>query len=170
MTEPVRCSDDVEQLLPDEDAVIDETVRTMRHTMEQTFEKLRHQTSGTHATRWPATRRRRRASSTARPTQLCTDLDRMPVEYAAKEWPEDESHYRTVATVTLPAQASFSPARRTYAEDALSWRPWSGLAAHRPLGSINRVRNRAYAELRAFRHSQNARTEENPTSLAQVPA
>ncbi|HEY0240353.1 MAG TPA: catalase family protein [Friedmanniella sp.] len=349
MTEPIRYSDDVETLLPDEDAVIDETVRTMHHTMEQTFEKLRHQTSGTHAkshgivvggleveaglppelaqglfakpgsyevvVRYasepgavePDTVQRARglalkildvpgeklregwtsqdflfntwstipqgdaatylnaikardehfdhylattaatlaghpspqesqfdrtpnhhpvgysyytqgafrhgdlvakyafvpvseaavASADRKVTksdppgvlrdlvrefyaeqgatyalqvQLCTDLKKMPVEDASKAWDEDQSPYRTVAVVTLPAQESFSPARRTYAEDVLSWRPWYSLAAHRPLGSINRVRNRVYAELGAFRHEQNARPEENPTSLAQVPA
>ncbi len=349
MASPIPYSDDVEQLLPDEDAVVDETVRTMRHTMEQTFEKLRHQTSGTHAkshgivvgelvvapdlppelaqglfagpgtyevvVRYasepgavePDTTRRARGlalkvldvpgeklregwtsqdflfntwttipqgdaatylnaikardahfdhylattaatlaghpspqesqfdrtpnhhpvgyryysqgafrhgdlvgkygfvpvsdaavasaerevtrqdppgvlrdlvrefyaaqgATYALQVQLCTDLEAMPVEDASKPWPEDESPYRTVATVTLPAQESFSPARRTYAEDVLSWRPWYGLVAHRPLGSINRVRNRVYAELGAFRHDQNARAEEDPTSLEQVPA
>lgn len=101
--------------------------------------------------------------------QLCTDLKKMPVEDASKEWKTKLSPYRTVATLDIPIQESFSPARRVYAEDVMSWRPWSGLVAHRPLGSINRVRRRAYEELGAYRHEVNARTEENPTRLADVP-
>lgn len=102
--------------------------------------------------------------------QLLTDPGQMPVEDASVEWPEEASPYRTVATLELPAQDSFSPARRVHAEDVLSWRPWNGLVAHRPLGSINRVRRRAYDELGAWRHEVNARDEHDPRTLAEVPA
>lgn len=102
--------------------------------------------------------------------QLLTDLDTMPIEDAAVEWPEKVSPYRTVARITVPPQETFSAARRTYAEDVMSWRPWYGLTAHRPLGSINRVRNRAYAELGAWRHAANAAAETDPAILAEVPA
>ena len=101
--------------------------------------------------------------------QLCTDLDTMPVEDASSEWDEDASPYVAVATIDVPPQESFSAARRVYAEDVMSWRPWYGLAAFRPLGSINRVRRRAYEELGGWRHDVNARAEHNPTSLADVP-
>ena len=101
--------------------------------------------------------------------QLNTDLATMPVEDASVEWDEDVSPYRTVATVETPPQESFSPARRIYAEDVLSWRPWYGLAAHRPLGSINRVRREAYEVLGAWRHDVNAQAEQDPTRLADVP-
>ena len=33
-SEPIRYRDDLEVLLPDEAAVIDETIETMRHTLE----------------------------------------------------------------------------------------------------------------------------------------
>lgn len=102
--------------------------------------------------------------------QLCTDLATMPVEDASKPWDEQVSPYRRVATIELPPQETFSPARRVFAEDVMSWRPWYGLAAFRPLGSINRVRARAYTELGAWRHEQNARTEVDPRTLADVPA
>lgn len=101
--------------------------------------------------------------------QLNTDLDAMPVEDASVEWSEDESPYRTVAVVDLPAQESFSPARRVYAEDVLGGRPWWGLTAHRPLGSINRVRRRAYEELGRWRHEMNAVEPVEPRSLSEVP-
>ncbi|WP_375482673.1 catalase family protein [uncultured Jatrophihabitans sp.] len=83
--------------------------------------------------------------------QVQTDRDTMPVEDASVEWPEADSPFRTVASLELPVQESFSPARRVFAEDVMSWRPWNGLAAHRPLGSLNRLRRRAYDELGAVR-------------------
>lgn len=46
---PIRYRDDLEVPLPDEAAVIDETIATMRHTLEQTFEVQRHATAATHA-------------------------------------------------------------------------------------------------------------------------
>lgn len=66
-------------------------------------------------------------------------------------------------------QESFSPARRVYAEDVMSWRPWFGLTAHRPLGSLNRLRRPAYEALGAWRHEVNAVEERDPVSLADVP-
>ncbi|MFJ3378854.1 catalase family protein [Curtobacterium sp. NPDC090217] len=102
--------------------------------------------------------------------QLNVDPQAMPIEDASVEWDETRSPYRTVAMLILPAQESFSPARRVYAEDVMSWRPWHGLRAFRPLGSINRVRRRGYEELGKWRHDINARTEQNPTSLQEVPA
>lgn len=101
--------------------------------------------------------------------QLNVDLETMPVEDASVEWDEQLSPYRTVATVTLPPQASFSPERRVFAEDVMSWRPWFGLTAFRPLGSINRVRRAGYERLGAWRHEKNATTEVDPVTLADVP-
>ena len=101
--------------------------------------------------------------------QLQTDLQAMPIEDASVAWPEDLSPHRTVATITLPPQPAFTATRRTYAEDVMSWRPWFGLAAHRPLGSINRLRRRGYTELGDARHAMNAAAEHDPTSLSDVP-
>lgn len=100
--------------------------------------------------------------------QLRTSDD-MPVEDASVEWDEAVSPYRTVAVVDLPPQETYSPARRVYADDVLGGRPWWGLSAHRPLGSINRVRRRAYEELGAWRHEMNAVEPTEPRSLAEVP-
>ncbi len=61
--------------------------------------------------------------------QLCTDLDRMPVEDAAVTWPEDESPYAAVARLTLPPRDAYSPARQTYFDGVLAFRPAHSLAA-----------------------------------------
>ncbi len=101
--------------------------------------------------------------------QLCTDLARMPVEDASVVWPEDLSPHRPVATIRLPAQDAYSPARRVYADDVLSFNPWQGLEAHRPLGSIMRVRKKAYEESSRFRHEMNARTRSEPRDIGELP-
>ena len=67
-------------------------------------------------------------------------------------WDEQVSPYRRVAILEIPRQESFSPARRVYAERVMSYRPWHGLVAHQPLGSINRLRRDLYATLGAWRH------------------
>lgn len=100
--------------------------------------------------------------------QLCTDLDTMPVEDASAEWPEDRSPYQPVARLVLPAQDAYSPARQAVVE-ALSFAPSHSLAAHRPLGSIMRVRMRAYAVLGTVRRRENGKPEQEPRSIADIP-
>jgi hypothetical protein len=78
--------------------------------------------------------------------QLCTDLARMPVENAHAVWPEQDSPYREVARLRIPAQSAWTEARE-HAADALSFTPWHGLEAHRPLGQIMRARRYAYDAL-----------------------
>ena len=102
--------------------------------------------------------------------QLCTDLDKMPVEDGGIRWPEEESPYRRVATLFLPAQESYSPARQVYADDILSFNPWHTIPAHRPLGNIQRVRRQAYDESAKFRHEHNVRPRIEPKSIDELPA
>lgn len=87
--------------------------------------------------------------------QLCTDLDRVPVENANVEWPEDESPYRPVARLILPPQEVFSRERQEAVDDGLSFCPAHSLAAHRPLGSIMRARMQAYEVLGRERLERN---------------
>lgn len=77
--------------------------------------------------------------------QLCTDLETMPIEDATVTWPEDASPFVPVARITVAPQPAWSDARSAEMDDGLAFSPWHGLAAHRPLGSINRVRRAAYA-------------------------
>jgi hypothetical protein len=101
--------------------------------------------------------------------QLCTNLERMPVEDASIEWPEDESPYEPVARLTLPAQDAYSPARRVYADDVLSFNPWHCIEEHRPLGSIMRARIKAYEASTHFRHEMNAQPRTEPRDIAELP-
>lgn len=101
--------------------------------------------------------------------QLCTDLEKMPVEDASIEWDEEESPYVAVAKVVIPAQAAYTPARRVYADEKLSFNPWHSLPAHRPLGSIQRVRVKVYEESTKFRHEMNQQPRIEPRSVDEIP-
>lgn len=94
--------------------------------------------------------------------QLCTDTDKMPIENALTEWPEDESPYRTVARLHIPAQDAYANA---YLEEALSFAPTHSLAAHRPMGGINRARLAAYGVMSDLRRKTNGAPTSEPQSI-----
>lgn len=85
--------------------------------------------------------------------QLRTSVDKMPVEDPTIEWPESESPYRTVAHLLLPRQ-EIAPLRNDPEFRNLSFNVWHALAAHRPLGGINRVRRSAYLLSSTWRRQQ----------------
>jgi hypothetical protein len=99
--------------------------------------------------------------------QLCTDLEKMPIEDASKQWSEDVSPYVAVARITAPAQSTWSNDQSIKTEDGLSFSPWHGLAAHRPLGSVNRARRSTYRSSAQFRTEKNGCPLHEPTSMPQ---
>ncbi len=101
--------------------------------------------------------------------QLNTDLDEMPIEDAQAKWPEEMSQYQPVARLILPVQTAFDPAKNAFFED-LSFSPAQALAAHRPLGSVNRARLAAYRALSQRRLSENGKPTKEITSPVGVPA
>ncbi len=87
--------------------------------------------------------------------QLRTNPDTMPVEDASVPWPEDESPYFPVARISVPPQPAWNEERAQQVDDGLSFSPWHGIAAHQPLGSINRARKESYAMSAGFRAARN---------------
>lgn len=83
--------------------------------------------------------------------QLCTDLAAMPLEDATVEWDQALSPFVPVARLTVPPQAAWGEERAARMDDGQAFDPWDGLAAHRPLGSINRARRPAYPASAAAR-------------------
>ncbi|MBT9268733.1 catalase family protein [Pseudomonas sp. MG-9] len=79
----------------------------------------------------------------------------MPIEDTSIEWREQDSPFETVARITLPAQDFDTPALNL-ACDNLSFNPWFGIEAHRPIGGINRLRKAVYEAVSDYRHSRNA--------------
>lgn len=73
------------------------------------------------------------------------------IENVCNEWPESKFDFVTVATLTIPPQDFDSPERRAACEN-LFFTPWHGVAEHRPLGGINRMRRAVYDASSSFRH------------------
>jgi hypothetical protein len=71
--------------------------------------------------------------------------DITPIEDASVNWP---SPYTTVARLTLPQQDTASAAGTALAAEAEAsvFDPWQALAAHRPLGDVQRARKVVYFE------------------------
>jgi hypothetical protein len=83
--------------------------------------------------------------------QLCTNLETMPIEDAAIAWPETESPYVTVGTINVPMQDPWTIDKIAAIDEGLAFSPWHALAAHRPLGAVNRARKSAYEMSAKFR-------------------
>jgi hypothetical protein len=95
--------------------------------------------------------------------QLCTDLSVMPVEDASVVWPEDGSPYVTVGRITAAPQDTWSDEKIRRVDDGMSFSPWHGIAAHQPLGSVMRARNRTYRAAASFRSERNGCPMHEPT-------
>lgn len=87
--------------------------------------------------------------------QLCRDIERQPVEDPTVEWDEAEAPFIRVATLRAAAQDSWSPEQVRRIDEETRFSVWTGIAAHQPLGNINRARNAPY------RHSADYRARVN---------
>jgi hypothetical protein len=76
--------------------------------------------------------------------QLCRDLAANPIEDSSVAWPENGNPYLDIATITVAPQMSWSDGRSRVMDDQMSFRPWRGVEAHRPLGNIMRARRQSY--------------------------
>ncbi|WP_083748262.1 MULTISPECIES: catalase family protein [Sphingomonas] len=101
--------------------------------------------------------------------QLNRDLDAMPIEDATAEWSEEDSPYVTVATFTAEPQISWQDGQTNAIDDALSYSIWHGLAAHQPLGNINRARKDTYRFSADYRGRVNGCPMHEPRALAELP-
>jgi hypothetical protein len=101
--------------------------------------------------------------------QLCTDAVKMPIEDATVPWPEFDSPHVGVAKITFPAQNPYSAKRQEFGDDVLSFNSWRGLDAHRPLGSINRLKKLVYEASSDYRHRVNKVPRREPEDIAELP-
>lgn len=100
--------------------------------------------------------------------QLARDLAKQPVEDATVEWKEADAPFVAVATLTVPPQIGWTPMESIRTEDALAFNVWHGLAAHRPLGNINRARNGTYAHSADRRGAVNGCPMHEARTLSEV--
>ena len=101
--------------------------------------------------------------------QLCVNLEKMPVEDGSVLWEEELSPHQPIAKIIIPPQDAYSPERRVYSDDKLSFNPWHCIAEHQPLGSIMRVRKPAYASSTDFRHAMNVQPKIEPRHIDEIP-
>ena len=83
--------------------------------------------------------------------QLCRDLDKQPIEDPTVEWKEEDSPFQTVATIHAGRQDSWDAGQVQKVNEEMRFSPWVGLAAHRPLGNINRARKAPYEHSADYR-------------------
>lgn len=87
--------------------------------------------------------------------------DSMSVEDSQEEWTEAEAPFVRVGKIEIPSQ-TFDTIEKDDVCENMSYNPWRGLAAHKPLGAINRMRKVIYERLSAFRRTANGASVEEP--------
>ena len=100
--------------------------------------------------------------------QLQSDAVRMPVEDAATRWDENRSPFVAVATLRI-AQQHFDNAIRNRQGEDMRFSPWHCLAAHRPIGSINRARRVVYHGISGLRRRVNGMATDDQAEVAASP-
>ncbi|WP_282349861.1 catalase family protein [Pseudomonas sp. PS01301] len=78
----------------------------------------------------------------------------MPIEDTSVQWKESDAPFQTVAHIQVPAQDFDTPEQNLMC-DNLSFSPWHGIKAHRPIGGINRLRKAVYEAVSAYRLERN---------------
>lgn len=102
--------------------------------------------------------------------QLCTDLEKMPIEDTSVVWDEKESPYVAVARLTVPAQVGWERGLSEHQEQAVAYSPWHGLAAHQPIGGVNRARKPTYERSVQFRGERNGCPVHELRAIGDLPA
>lgn len=101
--------------------------------------------------------------------QLCTSLKDMPIENAKKPWATKASPYQPIATIAYLPQNPYSPQRRIFGDDVLSFNSWRAIVEHRPLGSINRLKKEVYEASSKYRHEMNVVEHREPDKDDDLP-
>lgn len=96
--------------------------------------------------------------------QLCRDLEKQPIEDPTTRWDEDEAPFVAVAMLRAEPQDSWSDAKVQKVDEEMRFSIWTGLAAHEPLGNINRARKATYAHSAKFRENFNRCPIHEPVS------
>lgn len=101
--------------------------------------------------------------------QLCRDLDRMSVEDTSVDWSATSYPFQTVARIVLPKQDALKEARTDFWDNHMKLNVWYGLEAHRPLGSVNRLRRTLYQASVKKREQMNNTDVKYVSSVDEIP-
>ena len=96
--------------------------------------------------------------------QLCTDLKATPID-GSRAWPEYASQSHPVARLMVEPQVAWSEERSTVIDDGMAFSPWTGLAAHRPLGDAMQTRRARDEAARRVREDKRGRPIIEPHSF-----
>ncbi|RCJ28904.1 catalase [Nostoc minutum NIES-26] len=77
-------------------------------------------------------------------------------------WKESESPFFTVGRLTVKHQFIDSQKQNNFSEN-LQFYPWNGLAVHRPVGALNRIRSLVYPVVAEYRHNKPGQAYQEPT-------
>lgn len=108
--------------------------------------------------------------SLAKPdAQYCWDFGiqfqtspKMSIDDTTITWKESESPFFTVGRLTVKHQLIDFEKQFDFCEN-LRFSPWNGLAVHRPLGSINRLRGVIYPVVASYRYQKRGIVTQEPT-------
>lgn len=78
----------------------------------------------------------------------------MSVEDSTTRWSEEEAPFQPVAKLTIHKQVFDTPSQNRLCENE-SFNPWQALPAHKPLGTVSRIRRVVYEAIRNLRHEMN---------------
>ena len=87
--------------------------------------------------------------------QLCRNIEDQPIEDPTVEWDDTDAPFVTVAIVSAGPQDSWSDEKVDEVDERMRFSVWTGLAAHQPLGNINRARKAPYEHSAQFRQGFN---------------
>ena len=93
--------------------------------------------------------------------QMQTQPD-MSIDDVTVPWDETKAPFFTVGRLTVGHQSIHFDAQCDFCEN-LRFSPWNGLAVHRPVGALNRLRSAVYAIVGEYRHQKQALDYQEPT-------
>ena len=93
--------------------------------------------------------------------QFQTSL-KMPIDDGINVWKEKESPFLTVGRLTVKHQIIDYEKQSDFNEN-LRYSPWNGLAVHRPVGAINRIRGVVYPVVAEYRLKKRGLVHHEPT-------
>ena len=86
----------------------------------------------------------------------------MSIDDATIVWQESESPFFTVGRLTVKHQIIDFDKQFDFIEN-LRFSPWNGLAVHRPVGALNRLRSFVYPVVASYRHQKRSLVYQEPT-------
>jgi len=96
--------------------------------------------------------------------QLLRDREKQPVEDPTTEWKEEDSPFQRVGVIRTAPQDSWDDTLVQKVNEETRFSIWTGLAAHQPLGNINRARRETYEHSANFRARVNGCPIHEPTA------